>query len=254
VSSPAWATFYAVAFSKDFLVVAIDSRATNPLNPSALPNDRYCKIHPLSDDVVFFSTGFVAFKIVGVAFDASVYANEIYEGVSHPANLAVLVDRWGDRMKDAYGKAFAAYSPLSRLSVNNVLIRGYFGGIDRGDRVVLESSEIISESFEHFSSKLQHLEQAGSGIPIVLGGHPEIIKEFYKGGRTERAKAVWQKIAAEEMGKSSSEALAIKVEAFVKAVRDWSDDKSIGGDIEVLILERGHKRRWFHRPDFCPEN
>jgi hypothetical protein len=36
-------------------------------------------------------------------------------------------------------------------------------------------------------------------------------------------------------------------------VRDWSGDVGIGGDIATVILERGQKWRWFHRPSFCPE-
>ena len=54
-------------------------------------------------------------------------------------------------------------------------------------------------------------------------------------------------------GKSDAETMAIDFEAYVEAVRDWSGDVGIGGDVAVIIMEKEGKRRWFHRPDFCPE-
>jgi hypothetical protein len=250
--APARATYYAVSFSKDFLVVAIDSRATNLFDPSAPPNDRYCKLYPLSDKVVFFSTGYVAGNAPGISFDAGVFAKGVYARSPIPPNLADLTDKWDDFMHDAYMRLFSSYPSLAVSLGNRVMIKGYFGGISDDEKVVLESSE-MSSLFGRIRSQLLHQQQAGNGTPIVHGGHNEIISEFINRGSTERAKKVLAEIDVEATGKSDLERMAITVEAFVKSVRDWSGDSGIGGEVAVLILERGKSARWFRRPAHCPE-
>jgi len=83
-------------------------------------------------------------------------------------------------------------------------------------------------------------------------GYFDILNEFADGGRTDRAKQVLKVLPAAEAGSLDSEAALVT--AFVTAVRDWSGDKGIGGDIATIVLERGKGWRWFRRPDFCPEN
>ena len=87
LSTPARATFYSVALGADFIVVAIDSRTIDPLHPHSAPNDRYCKIVPLSADIVFFSAGFLSSSVPDAAFDASSLARDIYAQSRHPADL-----------------------------------------------------------------------------------------------------------------------------------------------------------------------
>jgi hypothetical protein len=56
----AYGTYLSAVISIDYFIIAIDSRAINLTDPSQPPNDRYCKIWPLADDVVFFTTGAVS--------------------------------------------------------------------------------------------------------------------------------------------------------------------------------------------------
>jgi hypothetical protein len=78
-------TYYIAMFSNDFAVVSIDSRSTDPLHPETPPNDQYCKILPLSDDLVFFGTGMVAAKENNkVILDAEESARDVYATASHP--------------------------------------------------------------------------------------------------------------------------------------------------------------------------
>ncbi len=247
---PARATYYAVAFSKDFLVVAIDSRTVDLLDPSQPPNDRYCKIHPLSDQTVFFSTGIVAMKDRLASFDANALAEKVYADVVHAPDFAALAENWSALMEAAYGKFLAAHPALAQSLDDKVMIKGYFAGIDDYAKVVLESAEISRRSGE-FSTSFSHRQQSGDAIPIVHGGHSEIIDEFADGGTTARAKKVLAQIDAEGARESSADKMALLVEAFVRAVRDWSGDDTVGGDVAVLILERGKYPRWFRRPSFC---
>jgi hypothetical protein len=80
-------TYYIAIFSNDFAVVSIDSRSTDPLHPETPPNDQYCKILPLSDDLVFFGTEIVAAKEDNqVILDAEEAARDVYATASHPPN------------------------------------------------------------------------------------------------------------------------------------------------------------------------
>src|ERR1700730_11205243 len=47
-------TFFIAAIFTDYVIVAIDSRASSD---RAKPNDRHCKIRPLSQTAFFFATG-----------------------------------------------------------------------------------------------------------------------------------------------------------------------------------------------------
>jgi hypothetical protein len=79
-------------FSNDFAVVSIDSRSTDPLHPETPPNDQYCKIITLSDDLVFFGTGMVAVKEDNqVILDAAAAARDVFGTASHPADLVRLL-------------------------------------------------------------------------------------------------------------------------------------------------------------------
>jgi hypothetical protein len=81
-------------------------------------------------------------------------------------------------------------------------------------------------------------------------GYQNIVEEIDELVTSRARRLAWQDtdtgIAATDM--------AIRVERRVKAVRDWSGNPHIGGDIATIILERGKKWRWFHRPEFYPEN
>jgi hypothetical protein len=86
-------------------------------------------------------------------------------------------------------------------------------------------------------------------MPLLNNGHRELLDEFFGKDKTDRAK----KIIAETVGGSPGpETDATKYTAYVAAIRDWSGDAGIGGEVATIILERVAGWRWFRRPDFCP--
>jgi hypothetical protein len=73
------------------------------------------------------------------------------------------------------------------------------------------------------------------------------MEEFFDGGQTDRAKNV-----AETAGwKPGPDTDATRNSSYVAAVRDWSGDNDIGGEVATIILERGKGWRWFRRPNFA---
>ena len=86
-----------------------------------------------------------------------------------------------------------------------------------------------------------------SGTTINTDSHPMILNEI-NARETSRAKSLPGPFRSAYTTVTDWARMA---HATVKAVRDWGNDDEIGGDIATIILERGKKCRWFHRPEFC---
>ena len=85
----------------------------------------------------------------------------------------------------------------------------------------------------------------------LVAAHTEITAEF--GDKiSKRAQELLNRFGYVS-GRTSVENYAIRVKAIATAVRDWSGDNKIGGDIAVITIEKGKKWSWFNRPAFCPE-
>lgn len=70
-------------------------------------------------------------------------------------------------------------------------------------------------------------------------------------------RTIWFSVASvqESAGKSPVDTQAIILKHLVKNIPAWADDTESGGDVAQIISDAKEKNwRWFHRPDFCPEN
>jgi hypothetical protein len=247
-------TYYIAIFSNDFAVVSIDSRSTDPLRPEIPPNDQYCKILPLSDDLIFFSTGLVAAKEDNqVIVDAAAVASEVYATASHPPDLGELIDQWDIRIRPSYTKMFMMHSEIAESFSRQPITSGLFIGISRSNRMALAQAELTYTTDGHIDTHLSYHEPAGNGIEIFHGGHPEIIEELDH-GMTERARAKIAQMKARRPRAPGVDVWADRSSMAVKVVMDWSNDPTIGGEIASIIIERGKKLRWFNRPTFCTDN
>jgi hypothetical protein len=247
-------TYYIAIFSNDFAVVSIDSRSTDPLHPEIPPNDQYCKILPLSDDLIFFSTGMVAAKEDNqVIIDAAAAARDVYAMAPHPADLGELIDRWDILIKPSYTKMIMMHSEIAEIISRKAIVNGLFIGISRSNRMALAQAELTYTTDGHINTYLNYHEPAGNGIAIFHGGHLELIEELDR-GMTKRARAKIAEMRARQATAPGVDDWADKSSMVVKAVMDWSNDPTIGGDIASIIIERGRKWRWFSRPTFCKEN
>ena len=247
-------TYYIAIFSNDFAVVSIDSRSTDPLRPEIPPNDQYCKIVPLSDDLIFFSTGMVAAKEDNrVILDAAAAAREVYATASHPPDLGELIDRWDIHIRPSYTQMIMMHSEIAEIFSKKPIINGLFIGISRSNRMALAQAELTYTTDGQINTHLNYHEPAGNGIEIFHGGHPEIIEELDR-GMTERARTKIAQMKARWASASGVDVWADRSSTAVKVVMDWSNDPTIGGDIASIIIERGKKWRWFSRPTFCTKN
>jgi hypothetical protein len=247
-------TFFLFGISTDFAVVAIDSRGTITTAARKRINDRFCKIRPLSHNAFFFSAGLgVLFqsRTEKVLYDARDVAQDVYAGFGNSRDFGGMAEKWALRAESAFRRNNPAPSLLK-----GVVTKAYFVGIkDDGDiDAGAETITYHADTAQHFTHALEHFTLAATPHiqqPLEKTAL-DVEQEFASGGQTERAKKIIQENAWAKIG-NGPDAVAMRFGNIVAAVRDWSGDDRVGGDIATLILERGKDWRWLHRPDFCPE-
>jgi hypothetical protein len=188
-----------------------------------------------------------------VILDAAEAAREVYSTASHPSDLGELIDKWDIRIRPSYAKMIMMHPGIAEIISKKPIIDGLFIGIGRSNRMALAQAELTYTTDGQINTHLNYHEPAGNGIAIFHGGHLEIIEELDR-GTTERARAKIAQMKARQAKASGVDVLADKSSMAVKAVMDWSNDPTIGGDVASIIIERGKKWRWFSRPTFCTKN
>jgi hypothetical protein len=235
-------TFFVAAVQNDFVVVAIDSRASSE---DAAPNDRHCKIQPLSRNVIFFATGLSYIldrKDKNVVLDAGKTAKNIFDQLND-RNFDLLSDNWAAKMKDDF--TLLVQTPFETS--------GFFAGLDAAGNITFLQKEIEYRPMRGFAVSGDHTIPAANAQMLYSAGHDEIIRELIS-AQTARAKAILVDVERRAADRPAADAIAIRFAAYVAAVRDWSGDNHVGGEIAVIILEKRRGWHWYHRPDFCPEN
>jgi len=91
-----------------------------------------------------------------------------------------------------------------------------------------------------------------SAIPIHSGRHEALFKELLD-LNTDRVKILNDEILGRLGNRTPIDREAAKLTGVVQGIINWSDDKSVGGKVQTIVLERGQALRWYARPDFCPE-
>jgi hypothetical protein len=246
-------TYFLAGISSEYAVVAIDSRESFPASVDIPANDRYCKIRALSHDVIFFASGTTSglnASTGSIVFDARDVAQHAFEYFTGD-NFDDLANKWATEMEAIYMRLS---NSLPIPVINETIARGIFIGTNSHGEIVADDVTMFSrpELLTRFAFRLEHVVPGRSGnMPILNNGHYEIMDEFYDRGQTDRAKRI---IAGTTGWKPGPDTDATRYSSYVAAVRDWSGDNDIGGEVATIILERGKGWRWFHRPDFCPEN
>jgi hypothetical protein len=248
-------TFFIFELSTDYAVVAIDSRSTiTAKNGQTRFNDGVCKIRPLAPNAFFFSTGLdrVFYEMTEREFfDARDTASDAYANAVRPLNFATLTDRWATWMETSF-----RHAKLRPEALKDLMTKGFFIGTKDNGELTADAATIgyhadnaaqFSHTPQSFTPTVQaHIEQPVDK-PLT-----DIESEFANDGQTDRAKKLMQDTGW-ATARNEPDATASRLRTLVTAVRDWSGNDKIGGDIATIILERGKPWRWFHRPDFCPQ-
>jgi hypothetical protein len=250
-------TFFVAGFSADYAVVAIDSRETTTVGNNRSTNDRYCKIQPLFHNAFFFARGITSAtdsQTQANIFDARDLAHSLYVQFGlGTTKFSELADTWATQMVAIYN---TKPDEFARGAVQNIMADGFFVGLDQSGNIgfggqIIKYNPLGFPRFVHNPEPRPAILSDPADSPIYVSGYFEIVREFMRGSPTKRAADVIAKIGPLQYTPDSVAAL---YSAIVKAVGDWTKEPGIGGDTATIILERGRSWRWYHRPDFCPEN
>ena len=251
-------TYFVARFTDNYAVVAIDSRQTiNAERPAAErhpPDDRFCKIKRLARNAFFFSRGAetkINERTNEVLFDVREVARRVYIqfGIG-TTKLDEVARAWGDQVEAFY----SADPEAAKIAVSGIMNNGFFVG-ENTDGTINYAEEVIQlrsdSTFFDYPMRKQQLDQIPADYPTNANGHLDLLREFATDARTPRAQEALSKI---NNSLSGLDRIAAEYTVYVNAVREWSHDPLIGGEVASVILQHGHDLRWYHRPDFCPEN
>jgi len=244
-------TYFAFIYLPDYAAVAIDSRVISGGNVS----DDMCKLFPLSERVIFFSSGVYAGKNSEgtVIFSPHVTAGEVFR-LSSNHDMSDIVEQWAHTILEQIKGFSATNHEILEHNEDGFITRGVFAGESNKEDFVAYQSTITRAN----TSGKMSLGFTKERIPdrYFLGlGHPEVVEPILHNGPDEWGRKIHAQILAETAGITAQpERAATWVSAVTQAVIDRAGDHNIGGKVASIILERGHNWRWFRRPDFCPEH
>ena len=240
-------TYIAAGGNADRIAVAIDSRLTedNKIGQTIL-DDHDCKILPLNDRTIFFSTGVYGLKdIYGhTIFDAGEIAQQVYD--NEPTGS---FDGWASHWASIMMENYKSHSSLF-MYPSNPLIVGYFAGSNSNGTLGIYGQSIIGTPTDPSAHPLNY--DMNTDKLFDMASSPDILREFATGGTTDGAREVLQLLGLEARGKGPTASLALRYETMVM-LAGQSGNPHIGGETAVMTMERRDPIwRWFHRPDYCP--
>jgi hypothetical protein len=252
----AWADFsygsyFAFSLTKDYLVVAIDSRRQTDTDKGTVMADDQCKIAPLGDQAVFIATGMTASTDTrGEPFDVFALAAAAYKGATHPASLEKVATAWGADLRSRLEALYPLYPKVFDQDYIGDVTFGYFLGFDADGAL---GGSLVDVSHRDAGKKF-----AADVIPIPkpavsMTGYRKEVGELFEGS-SDRASVAVRRQASEAAGKSNAEREMLRMKLVVETVPGWAGDKTAGGDIAQVIFDaKTHQWHWHHRPTFCPE-
>lgn len=239
-------------FTKDDLVLAVDSRATVKLGGGVVRTlDDQCKL------AVF--DGNIAFAVAGLyhlddpeGFDLLEIAKNDAKGraINSLDDLRTLTGNWVDDSTAAFKVLTGHAEWASAPPIGSVIAEGIFAGRDSSGRVLVSFSSIRhTANSEPFVSPWTNFMTDDSDAParVYAGLGQNAIVEL-RAGKTKRARANAGMISRLESARTVAEMENASM-AFAQLVAQWFP-KKVGGKIDQVHLgPRGTD--WVHRKETC---
>jgi hypothetical protein len=242
-------TYFAFYLSDSYLDIAIDSRRTVDTASGTIIFDNQCKIFTLGSQAVFIAEGIISNSDSRAPiFDGFPTALESYRAAFPKNDLESAARLWAAKMIPYISALYPIYRTLMDRRHDGEIIVGYFLGIDADSRLAAISAKVLhAANSPIFSPEISRLPNG-----FTLLGPREIVMEFFAGA-SERAKEAKQRVESESLGKAEPEMQMILLRILVETAPKWIPDPGSGGDIAQLMFDAQSPRwRWFHRPEFCP--
>jgi hypothetical protein len=249
-------TIFYFIHTTDYQIVAIDRRNTRVERGITSHDDRVCKILPLDDRTIFFNYGFKNWISPAgeVMFDSYELAKARF---ANGKDIADIVRQWSVKHKENLELWYIS-DPTAELAIRELreknptvpfFQKAYFSSSTNADVSLYGVSFVANNSFTapHFNDPV--IETVGTAGRVT--GHPDLINEI-RNNQSERARRLSARIEVASKDRLTEvEKSATSIQLKTEAIIGWANDPRIGGEVAVVILEKGKKLRWFRRPSFC---
>ncbi|THD46898.1 MAG: hypothetical protein E7774_05715 [Bradyrhizobium sp.] len=212
-----------------------------------------CKLAILPKNIVYFGDGIVNANLNDIKFDVRHIANDIVTA-DKSNNIEQIRDTFTQKIATIYERLFYLHeTEAASVAPHGRVQHGFFAGLNSAGIPIIAADEITYDrgGTPKIVTKPMTFQMDGDVTRDLVVAHPEIVAEFVI-YNSNRAQDLLKRLGY-IVGNSSVENYAIRAKAIATAIRDWSGDDKIGGDIAVITIERGKKWNWFNRPAFCPE-
>jgi hypothetical protein len=245
----ALATVFFSTITSKYIIIAIDSRETFTRQSST----NVCKVALLPNNMVYFGDGIVNSSLDDIKFNVRDLAKDVVN--EYKSNdVEKIRDLFTQKAAKIYERLFYLHeAEASSAAPQGMLQHGFFAGLNSAGNPIIAADEIIYDRARtpKVVTKSTTFQMDGDGVRNLVVAHKEIVAEF-GADISKRAQELLNSFGYVS-GDSSVENYAIRAKAIVTAIRDWSGDNKIGGDIAVITIESGQKWNWFNRPAFCPQ-
>jgi hypothetical protein len=256
-------TVVAVTFDKDRVIVAADSRELQGSDP---PFDKACKIVPLSNQVFFASLGFqsgAGDKTNTRITFGSDFAHEAFNQFRSSPNTGSrtekVAERWGALMRRQIQDYVDHHPNFPDLGQDAAY--GVFGSTSGGEFFIYTESIYYPDPPRPLPNL--HPQVWTDDVPQRLTGKEEEtealglasqeVSEFLD-GKTQRAVAANVKfnnaVRDAIQNGEKPDVLAMKMKFAIEIAERW-DQIDIGGDVDVLEIERNGSLRWIYVKKEC---
>jgi hypothetical protein len=249
---PARGTFFLFQRTNDYLVVAIDSRYIRSESGRRVLTDDTCKIRLLDDRTIFFLFGMKSWGYLGgPVFDAYDEAQREFNALGN-SDLSAVARSWGAGQRRSLEKWHLenadAADVVARMTQARYLMRGYFA-MSSSRSVAMYGIGVLPTGTQQAPFFTDPVFEA-VGVTGRTSGHADLVNEILA-GRTSRAELVRNEIAKKSVDLPEIEQAAVKLQVMAAAILRWAGDDTIGGDVAVVVLERGQPAHWLHKPAHC---
>jgi hypothetical protein len=243
-------------FNTGTIIVAADSREVDANNRPV--NSSKCKISRLDDSHFFFSFGKT--KFIDLSRNILVDAHEGARNIFQPSTTVHgLSETWGARMeKDIHKVARVDHQAIASGRSKGSIVQGVFGGSDAQGNLAMSKADVAYSASVTANIALNHsvqdikFDDEGMLRAFGIDEVGPYIGEFLT-NQTPRAKRIRDRLSREIDGlalqKVDGQALFLKT--AVEFAIASAHDQRIGGEVSVLVAEKGQPIRWFHQAAGC---
>jgi hypothetical protein len=203
--------------------------------------------------MVYFGDGIVNANLDDIRFNVRDLAKDVVNEYKS-GDVEKIRDVFTQKVVTIYERLFYLHeAEASSVAPQGMVQHGFFAGLDSAGNPIIAADEITYDRARtpKVVTKPTTFQMDGDSVRDLVVAHKEIVAEF-GADISKRAQELLNNFGYVS-GDSTVENYAIRAKAIVTAIKDWSGDNKIGGDIAVVTIEAGKKWNWFNRPAFCPQ-